>query len=100
MIISRRRIVSATTHAARTRIQRAEPARPPAGAAHARSHVERRTQKGDIDLSGFPYDFPANPLDIRLPPPMLGQHTREILAEVGYTPHEIDGMMERGEVAE
>jgi crotonobetainyl-CoA:carnitine CoA-transferase CaiB-like acyl-CoA transferase len=70
----------------------------------AEEYQLRRTvshpKSGDIDLSGFPYDFPSNPLDIRLPPPTLGQHTREILSEIGYSPEEIDGMLERGEVAE
>jgi crotonobetainyl-CoA:carnitine CoA-transferase CaiB-like acyl-CoA transferase len=69
----------------------------------AEEYQLRRTvshpKSGDIDLSGFPYDFPSNPLDIRLPPPTLGQHTREILSEIGYSPEEIDGMLERGEVA-
>ena len=55
---------------------------------------------GDIDLSGFPYDFPSHPLGIRLPPPTLGQHTREILGEAGYSPEEIEAMLERGDVAE
>jgi crotonobetainyl-CoA:carnitine CoA-transferase CaiB-like acyl-CoA transferase len=64
----------------------------------------RRTVKhstlGEIDLLGFPYDFTSSPLDIRLAPPLLGEQTREILGEAGFSPEEIDGMLERGDVAE
>jgi formyl-CoA transferase/CoA:oxalate CoA-transferase len=54
---------------------------------------------GEIDLLGFPYDFASSPLDIRLAPPLLGEQTREILAEAGFTAEEIDGMLKRGDVA-
>ena len=30
------------------------------------------------------------------PPPLLGQHSREVLAELGYSPEEIHGLRERG----
>jgi crotonobetainyl-CoA:carnitine CoA-transferase CaiB-like acyl-CoA transferase len=33
---------------------------------------------------------------LRRHPPKQGQHTREVLAELGYTPQEIDGYVERG----
>jgi formyl-CoA transferase len=64
-----------------------------------RRTVEHSTL-GKIDLLGFPYDFTSSPLDIRLAPPLLGEQTREILTEAGFSPEEIDGMLERGDVAE
>jgi crotonobetainyl-CoA:carnitine CoA-transferase CaiB-like acyl-CoA transferase len=38
------------------------------------------------------YDGEAPPL--RRHPPKQGQHTREVLAELGYTPQEIDAFVE------
>jgi crotonobetainyl-CoA:carnitine CoA-transferase CaiB-like acyl-CoA transferase len=51
---------------------------------------------GSVTLTGFPYHFSGAKLEIRLPPPLLGQHTEEILAEVGYSPGEIAAMIECG----
>jgi formyl-CoA transferase len=43
--------------------------------------------------------FSESPATIRRPAPLLGQHTREILEEAGYTAAEIDGLIERGAAA-
>lgn len=34
--------------------------------------------------------------DVARPAPALGQHTREVLLEIGYAEHEVDDMMARG----
>jgi len=34
---------------------------------------------GTVRVSGFPYKFSATPAEIQKPPPMLGQHTEEVL---------------------
>ncbi|HAV77583.1 MAG TPA: hypothetical protein DCX53_09555, partial [Anaerolineae bacterium] len=34
---------------------------------------------GTVKLTGFPYKLSDTPADLRLPPPMLGQHTEEVL---------------------
>jgi crotonobetainyl-CoA:carnitine CoA-transferase CaiB-like acyl-CoA transferase len=44
-------------------------------------------------LPKLPFRSEAYEFDIRRPPPRLGQHTREVLAEAGLAPPEIDAIM-------
>jgi formyl-CoA transferase len=55
---------------------------------------------GEIVLAGFPYEFSDAELAIERAPPMLGEHTREILAEIGYGDAEINRMIDAGSAAE
>lgn len=55
---------------------------------------------GEISLTGFPYRFSNAELEISSSPPLLGQQTREILAEAGYSEVEIDGLIASGAAAE
>jgi crotonobetainyl-CoA:carnitine CoA-transferase CaiB-like acyl-CoA transferase len=53
---------------------------------------------GKIKALRTPIRFSASPLSIKRPPPLLGQHTEEILSELGYTAEEIERRKATGAV--
>jgi crotonobetainyl-CoA:carnitine CoA-transferase CaiB-like acyl-CoA transferase len=58
----------------------------------------RHDLAGDIPLIGPAVELSATPPSIRRPPPLLAQHTREVLEELGYTAEEIATLAEQGAV--
>jgi crotonobetainyl-CoA:carnitine CoA-transferase CaiB-like acyl-CoA transferase len=69
----------------------------------AREMVVELDQPGverPVRLLGVPFKLRRTPADpVRAPGPGLGEHTREVLAEIGYPPEEIEALLESGAVA-
>ena len=51
---------------------------------------------GEVKLLGMPVKLSETPGEFRLPPPLLGQHTEEVLREIGYAPEVIAEMRTTG----
>ena len=55
-------------------------------------------QAGATKALGCPVHFSATPTSVTRPAPVLGEHTREVLAEAGYSDAEIDALVAEGVV--
>ncbi len=85
-------------HAAFTRLDEVDQ-QPHLEAVGLFQELEHPTE-GTIRQARPPVRFSASPAAIERMPPRLGEHTRELLAEAGYTADEIDRMVQAGVVAE
>ena len=54
---------------------------------------------GEVEMPGSPMHFSRTPTSIRQHPPLLGEHTREILTEAGYDDATVDRLVEADVVA-
>jgi len=54
---------------------------------------------GPVRVTGFPYKFSQTPAKVRQPPPMLGQHTAQVLTELlGYSDQALAALRERAAI--
>ncbi|MEZ4218015.1 MAG: CoA transferase [Myxococcota bacterium] len=53
---------------------------------------------GDVDMYGLGIDFSDTPGRVRGPIPVLWQHTREVLAELGYGAEDVERLVAEGAV--
>ncbi len=53
---------------------------------------------GEVQLPGRPLIMPASPWSLRRPPPLLGQHTDEVLSECGFDQSGIASLRRSGAV--
>ena len=53
---------------------------------------------GTVPLVASPLRLSATPVDLRHTPPMLGQHTDEVLREAGYSDDEVGALRMRGAI--
>jgi succinate--hydroxymethylglutarate CoA-transferase len=53
---------------------------------------------GQIKVVGPPIKYSVSQPSIRIPPPLLGQHTEEVLKELGYSDSDIQHLRVRGVV--
>jgi crotonobetainyl-CoA:carnitine CoA-transferase CaiB-like acyl-CoA transferase len=51
---------------------------------------------GKIKTLGFPVKLSQTPAQLKGPPPYMGQHTEEVLQELGYSPREVEIMRKEG----
>ncbi len=56
----------------------------------------KHPQEGKGKAVGFPWDFSATPASCRRPAPEYGQHSEEILGELGYGPEQIAQLRAQG----
>ncbi len=52
--------------------------------------------EGEIECVGSPYKLSATPVTFNLPAPRLGEHTGQVLEEIGLSPAEITELREAG----
>ncbi|WP_432878971.1 CaiB/BaiF CoA transferase family protein [Kribbella sp. CA-245084] len=54
--------------------------------------------EGTVTTPGFPYRFSRTPAEVHRPAPLVGEHTDELLTELGLSPAKRRALFERGAV--
>ena len=57
-------------------------------------HCEHPTC-GSVPMVGFPFKLNGTPQSIRRHPPRLGEHTREVLSELGLSQDEVESLLQQ-----
>lgn len=57
--------------------------------------VDMEAPYGKIRILGTPFKMSVTPASVRLHPPMLGENTKEILRNIGYSEEEISSMVDK-----
>lgn len=54
---------------------------------------------GTVQLPGFPYKFSQTPAEVHRPPPLLGEHTEEVLTSVlNYSSEDVVSLRDKGAI--
>lgn len=51
---------------------------------------------GEVSMTGLPMKFSETPGEVETPPPLLGEHTADVLAELGYSAEAVEELREKG----
>ena len=66
---------------------------------HNQMRVELPTESGPVPVTGSPVQFDGEPAISLVSPPMLGEHTRNVLESLGASADEIAELHDAGEIA-
>ena len=71
----------------------------PQAQARAMTLESEHASAGTVRLTGFPYKFSSTPAEIHRPPPLLGEHTEEILTSLlDYSSEEVFSLRDKGSI--
>ena len=71
----------------------------PQAQARAMTLESEHASAGTVRLTGFPYKFSQTPAEIRRPPPLLGEHTEEVLTGLlDYSPESVASLRDKGAI--